>query len=207
MCVPDIVRADELERLVSISTNLAAETRAAGSDGLKDVDGGTGVRMHVPAMLPTEIALCDTILQRMLRFVDAELPALGPYLFGTPTSASPPSHKLSLYALHESGDLAFSANEPAVNVYYEGGSFSPHKDYCALTVLIPLTSPDSFAGGGTGFWAPESRRGALPSSGEPSMVLAPPAGTGLLFCGDVMHAGMPVQAGTRAVFVASFDRR
>ena len=33
---------------------------------------------------------------------------------------------------------------------------------------------------------------------EPSMVLAPPAGTGLLFCGDVMHAGMPVQAGAQS---------
>ena len=125
VCVPDVVRADELERLVSISTTLAAEKRAAGSDGVRDVDGSTGVRMHVPALLPTEAALCDTILQRMLRFVDAELPALGPYLFGTATS------ELSLCALHESGDLTFSANEPAVNVYYEGGSFSPHKDYCA----------------------------------------------------------------------------
>ena len=38
------------------------------------------------------------------------------------------------------------------------------------------------------------------------MVLAPPAGTALLFGGDVTHAGQPVAAGQRAVFVASFSR-
>ena len=38
--------------------------------------------------------------------------------------------------------LAFSPGEPALNVYYQNGCFNPHKDYCALTVLIPLSSPD-----------------------------------------------------------------
>ena len=80
-------------------------------------------------------------------------------------------------------------------MYYEHGSFSPHKDHCALTVLIPLSAADdgSFTGGGTGFWPREERRR---SSGKPSMVLVPPAGTAMLFCGHVMHAGMPVVQAT-----------
>ena len=36
-------------------------------------------------------------------------------------------------------------------------------------------------------------------------MLRPPAGTALLFGGDVTHAGLPVTAGERAVFVASFS--
>ena len=36
---------------------------------------------------------------------------------------------------------------------------------------------------------------------------SPPAGTALLFGGHVTHAGMPVTAGERAVFVASFSPR
>ena len=38
-------------------------------------------------------------------------------------------------------------------------------------------------------------------------VLAPPAGTALIFGGDVTHAGMPVETGLRSVFVASFSTR
>ena len=40
---------------------------------------------------------------------------------------------------------------------------------------------------------------------EPALVLRPPAGTGILFGGDVTHAGVEVSSGTRVVFVASFS--
>ena len=62
----------------------------------------------------------------------------------------------------------------------------------------------AFVGGGTGFWPPEGRRRA---DRAPSIVLTPPAGTAMLYSGDVLHAGMPVAQGTRVVFVASFARK
>ena len=37
-----------------------------------------------------------------------------------------------------------------------------------------------------------------------TVVLRPPAGTALVFGGHTTHAGMPVVAGTRVCFVASF---
>lgn len=201
--MPNVVSENERERLLAVSTALAAGAqstrRDAGPEALPDgvLADEHSVRLHVPKTLAaSDVALCDDILIRMLRFVDAQLPCLGSYLFASP----------ALCDLHAECALEFSANEPAINVYYENGCFNPHKDYCALTVLIPLSSPDdgSFAGGGTGFWAPEERRAR---DGEPSIVLAPPAGTAMLFGGHVTHAGLPVHAGTRVVFVASFTRK
>ena len=62
----------------------------------------------------------------------------------------------------------------------------------------PATTP------GTGFWAQDSLGHRVEA---PAAVLRPPAGTALLFGGHVTHAGMPVTAGERAVFVASFSPR
>ena len=42
---------------------------------------------------------------------------------------------------------------------------------------------------------------------EPSFVLTPPAGSALVFGGNVTHAGESVAGGERTVFVASFSTR
>ncbi|MEO0475518.1 MAG: hypothetical protein AAF085_06055, partial [Planctomycetota bacterium] len=54
------------------------------------------------------------------------------------------------------------------------GRFGAHKDHMALTVLIPLTSPSDFHGGGTGFWSPRDATtdGAEPAA-PPTEVLRP----------------------------------
>lgn len=91
-----------------------------------------------------------------------------------------------------------------------GGEFYAHQDHQALTVLVPLSEPHSFEGGGTGFWAaaPDAAsREAADRHAPPTLVLKPPAGDALLFAGSVTHAGMPVRAGERIVLVASFSRR
>ena len=191
--VPNLVTAEEIEQLVGVSTGIAERERDECIDG--------AVRLHVPTRMPaSEAELCDTILRRMLRFIDDELDELAASLFSHPHSG--------LTGLHESGELVFSETEPAINVYFEDGCFLPHEDNCALTMLIPLSSPagGDFVGGGTGFWAPEPRR-ATGDDVEPSVVLAPPAGTAMLFAGHVTHAGMQVLAGSRVVLVASFSRK
>lgn len=71
---------------------------------------------------------------------------------------------------------------------------------------MPLTSPDDFAGGGTGFWGGNRMMDENPE-GPPTTVLKPAAGSALIFGGDVTHAGMPVENGYRLVFVCSFSTK
>ena len=106
--------------------------------------------------------------------------------------------------------LVFATNEPAINVYTQGGGFLAHQDKQSLTVLVNLSSGGGeFQGGGTAFWSlkaacdPATGRGAFVS--EPTMVLCPPAGSALVFGGTVTHAGQSVLGGKRCVLVASFS--
>ena len=132
-------------------------------------------------------ALCDALLLRALSLVEAQLVH---DLFGDCTTDSPGT-------CVKNPQLAFSANEPAVNVYFAGGDFKAHEDNHALTVLVPLSAASTdFEGGGTAFW---STRDAGPGgsvnveacarSGQLcplTMVLCPPAGAALLWGG--VHA-------------------
>lgn len=200
ICVSDVITTSEANHLERTAVATAQSQTASGSNS---------IRMRLATHFASDdIALCDDILGRMLSFVDAEYPRLVESSFGAGATLS---------ELHAQDALEFSANEPAINVYHAGGGFVPHEDGCALTVLIPLSSPadGSFAGGGTGFWAPLARRSATDGLGgdddeselKPSLVLKPARGSAMLFTGDVTHAGMPVEDGSRVVLVASFSRR
>lgn len=97
------------------------------------------------------------------------------------------------------------------------GRFKPHRDEEALTVLVPLTDPGAFQGGGTCFWSVErakQRLAAAFSTGRESgggttvpgdFVLLPPAGSALVFAGCVTHAAVAVTSGERCILVASFS--
>lgn len=52
----------------------------------------------------------------------------------------------TLRELYMQGALEWSEGEPAINIYQGGGYFGAHKDHLALTILIPLTSSESFQG-------------------------------------------------------------
>ena len=97
-----------------------------------------------------------------------------------------------------------------LRVLAQGGGFRAHEDKQSLTVLVNLsTSGADFQGGGTAFWNktaacdPATGRGAYVN--EPTMALCPPAGSAIIFGGNVWHAGQPVLGGKRLVFVASFS--
>jgi hypothetical protein len=94
-----------------------------------------------------------------------------------------------------------------VNVYSgeQRGAFPPHTDGHALTILVPLSPPSHFTGGGTGFWGPDARKPK--AQPVPTVSLVPAAGSALCFSGEVMHAGLPVLTGERIVLVASFSAR
>ena len=142
---------------------------------------------------------CEEILLRVLDRLDEQLPSVYGTLFrpsaqwisrqpltaqGQPPAQAPPEHLEnecpSLRDLYMAGELEWSEGEPAINVYTEAGRFGPHKDHMALTVLIPLTCPTRFSGGGTGFWTRESEE--LASFGQPEDVCRPAAQTPSMVC-------------------------
>lgn len=115
--------------------------------------------------------------------------------------------------------------EPAVNRYTAGGCFETHTDKHALTVNVLLhdggLNGDAFDGGGTAFFREDEdttqklRREArlrrrpytFASTVEdaPTVVIHPHAGVGVVFSGEIKHAGRAVTAGLRHVLVASFS--
>ena len=141
----------------------------------------------------TDVMLVE-ILKRVLTYLDLELNSLTELIFDVK----------SLHQLYVEEDLIFASREPAINVYTKGGKFLAHEDGQQLTVLIPLTSPNKFDGGGTAFWSHQSRGHRVD---PPSLIIKPERGAALLFGGDVTHAGQPVESGERVVFVASFSKK
>ena len=142
--------------------------------------------------------LCETLLVRSLKLLDAQLPTLLKRLFGACPQTCVANAKLT-----------FSQGEPAINIYDRGGSFDPHTDKQALTILIVLSEGDEFEGGGTAFYA--SDRVASDHSNlaelngtDPSLILRPPAGCALCFGGQAVHSALRVESGRRIMLVASF---
>ena len=115
----------------------------------------------------------------------------------------------TLRDLYMAGELEWSEGEPAMNLYEAPGLFGAHKDHMALTVLVPLTAPSAFAGGGTGFWGPQASTASADGSNPDgdAVIVTPSAGDALVFGGDVTHGGMLITAGRRSVLVASFSTR
>jgi hypothetical protein len=215
LIVPDVATKEECAMLVNASTSLADDQlRVAAGEQVDKLDPEGRVRLPTFAAAsrmgksrnPTVVAashtmlpvgadsICTTILHRAIDFIDQHLPSVVVTLFGCECG--------TLGKLYETDALEFASREPAVNVYMKGGEFLAHKDHQAITVLVALTEPEAFEGGGTGFWAPDSRGHRVEG---PSVILRPPAGAAMLFGGHVTHAGIPVESGTRAVFVASFS--
>jgi len=141
-------------------------------------------------------ALAHIILTRVLWFVENLEPELTAELF-------PRKGKRHLPDM----SFTFSGQEPMINRYTTGGMFDPHQDGHALTVLVPLSAPDmDFSAGGTAFWSGEvTSDSSVAKSFPPSLVIRPPAGTGIFWRGHITHAGLPIRSGMRHVFVASFD--
>ena len=165
------------------------------------------IRMPVAKMLATSgQALADDLLLRAVACVSEEpcLRRMVCTLFGPSLESEVGSSPTILHNSH----LGFTSMEPAINVYRQGGRFLPHTDKQALTVLVLLSEASTFVGGGTAFWsALRAGDGSLlrARSYAPTLLVTPEAGSALLFCGDVTHAGQPVLSGERCVLVASFS--
>jgi hypothetical protein len=191
--------------------SLAAAARTRVMETAYDRALAEGLRVHDPAAFAVSArtlsgaadAVCEAILLRVFDLISTELQAVASLQFGLGTD----SCQTTLAELYAADELQWAAREPAVNVYSRGGEFRPHKDHQSLTVLVPLSSPEDFEGGGTGFWSPELETGRTVDAqvDAPAVVLRPARGTAMLFGGDVTHGGMQLLAGSRVVFVASFS--
>ena len=135
------------------------------------------------------------IRRRLLQFMETERADLAETLFGQREGLADML-------------VRFSPGEPAVNVYSMGGEFQPHTDNENITILVNLSPPGSFEGGGTAFW----KDGHVDENNKKKVlaydhILNPPRGTAIIFGGNVTHAGLPVWSGTRHLFVMSFSLR
>lgn len=201
LLVPDFASPEEVSTLLAAGREAAAEHDAAvmGPHAARLGVLPGRVRFHVPTKLDAAAQrVSESILARALAFLQARLPELGESMLGCAAA--------ELRSLPEAPGLVFSQEEPAVNVYGVDGEFAPHEDNMDLTVLLPLSPPAAFTGGGTAFWPPELKDKARQGA-KPTLVLAPPAGTALFFGGEVTHAGRPVVKGARSVWVASFSTK
>ena len=153
------------------------------------------VRLSVKLQLPEQMDTCKELLRRVLSQVDMQWPSAAA-LFGFGSGDR-------LTETFEKGLVTYTRFEPAINVYYHGGSFDPHVDGEALTILIPLSPPSDYSGGGTSFWSP-----TRPPPLDVANIQRPEAGTAIVWAGHhVKHAARPVESGMRVVLVASFSRR
>lgn len=212
LTVENLVSPPELNYLIESSHAAAKEHKKQHNTTTKTnsctLDGGFQGQSRMPTVaaarrekctdpLPLEVSqLLELILERLLVFIDQQLPSISTTLFHTNHTAS----------LIRDDKLEYSIREPAINIYQApGGNFAVHTDNKALTMVVPLSDPQKdFTGGGTAFWP----QGVVDAQRvDPSLILKPPAGTAMLFGGSVHHRGMPIQTGTRLVFVASFSRK
>ena len=161
--------------------------------------------MHVPCMCqaaswPTRTTRASRCSSRSP--TRTTLSAAAPPHGKTPLAVSEPS-PLRLLRAHVA-----ALGGSALSVVKSPSHWVPrHRLECSSS--LPPKSPAShpiplLAVPGTGFWAQDSLGHRVEA---PTAVLRPPAGTALLFGGHVTHAGIPVTAGERAVFVASFSAR
>ena len=193
------------------------------------IDSGHVVRLPITDMFcESSAGLCDQLLLRATSRVHSAAPLLLPALFGDfgvgsiPWSLVPSLPSRSSIA--HNPRLMFTPGEPACNVYTKGGQFKPHEDGQSITMLVVLSDAAAYEGGGTGFWSEADRPfvarlrsvlqgGSLSTflggatKSEPTHVIRPPAGSALVFGGNVTHAGVSVAAGERTVVVASFSNR
>jgi hypothetical protein len=203
--VPSFASAAECEALIATATQLRENTYPDDPPPL----------CRLP--LEKDDCLSRVLMARTLSLVEEQLPEFAISAFG------------QALGLAEMRVASFSKGEPAVNVYTAGGTFAPHTDKEALTIIIPLSAPEAFEGGGTGFWkgshfvpvkrwqnpwlSSSSQRQTANDADDKSNwlphdhILKPAVGTAIIFDGTVTHAGLPVTAGIRYLFVMSFTLR
>ncbi|CAB9507784.1 expressed unknown protein [Seminavis robusta] len=219
LLLSNLVTPDELDYLVE-SSIAAADAQTDKQDGdmictlEEGYKGKVFIRMPLFAAaqrenctdgLPESISLkLEEILWRALDCMDRQV---CPSLKATVLNVSQDDNTTdaSMAGLFHNQQLQFSIREPAINVYRAPhGHFAMHKDGRDLTILMSLSDPtQQFTGGGTAFWSQ-----SFPHEGldEPSLILAPPPGTAMVFGGKVSHKGCHIRTGTRVMFVASFNR-
>ena len=157
----------------------------------------SGADGAVPGGLGEECSrIWETVLnERVFPIIQTELPEAWEQLIGAECDHS---------------CMKYLGAEPTVNRYMPGGGFEKHKDTMALTVLC-LLDDQGFEGGGTEYWAEEKGAIGLMNDEDDTEVpatvrLHPAAGVGVIFHGQLWHAGAEVTAGTRYLLVGSFKR-
>lgn len=179
--------------------------------------------------LPIATKLDHTLLLRLFTLIELQLPALCEAKFGQKAELqrmsrrfSPAEPAVNIYTV--GGEFAPHTDKEHLTLLSALHSPRPPFTICQLSpaphllLSVPLDPPGAFEGGGTAFWSashhPPCCEGYVGSMAEENdrerwlphdYVIRAPRGTAIIFGGDVTHAGLPVVAGKRHLFVMSFS--
>ena len=112
---------------------------------------------------------------------------------------APPRPRPVSLKTHGSPGLTTSPRSTCTRLPVGRSGHTTHKDNQSLTMLLSLSPVEAYEGGGTAFWARQVA--AAPTVLPPTFVLAPPAGSALVFGGRAVHAARPITSGERVVLV------
>ena len=105
---------------------------------------------------------------------------------------------------HQQSRVAVLRGRASYQRLLRGWRVAPHRDKQRLTVLVALSDAIAVPSrAATAFWSEDDgARARAPSSPPPppALTVHAPAGAATLFCGEVTHGALPVDAGQRAVF-------
>mmetsp|Transcript_67210 Transcript_67210/g.108966 ORF Transcript_67210/g.108966 Transcript_67210/m.108966 type:complete len:203 (+) Transcript_67210:30-638(+) len=195
---------EECEDLRSAASHAASQRMQQPPESPAQVTDRSSGRVRLKVLDSFDLSRqrqSDRLLVRVQQLLSQHFPALIERLFGDCLDGS---------TCLGNPQLVFASGEPAINVYEAGGTFEAHEDKQSLTILVALSEPCAFEGGGTAFWSVADcgvsynfNRVADPET--PTCVVRGAAGSALVFGGQVTHGGRRLLTGQRAVLVASFS--
>mmetsp|Transcript_1197 Transcript_1197/g.3361 ORF Transcript_1197/g.3361 Transcript_1197/m.3361 type:complete len:360 (+) Transcript_1197:38-1117(+) len=184
--MPDLLTPAECGLLAD-----ACESQSLCADGsCGHAPSGPFMRRYCVCELDFEVQELNAsmIHDRLLPFFEQQIPEVAKELFGRSSGLSDMT-------------LKYHSLEPCINRYTHGGDYHRHTDDFNVTLLVSLSEPDSFVGGGTNFW-PQGLTSAESDLAGPVLV-QPRRGTGVIFNGNVEHSARVVERGIRHTYVAS----
>ena len=200
--VPSLLDADDCQQLMKDADEHIASQRAKHAERYGAPPAKATSRNRIPvAKLGNDArgTVARLLRQTLYNILEEDAPEVALACFGVTTG---------LATLR----CVYTGAEPAINVYKAGGSFEPHQDQQQLTILVTLSRTDAYVGGGTVFWPEEQTRTAMPASeighalvAGTEVIVRPEQGDALLWTGNLAHAGLAVEYGTRHILVASFS--
>lgn len=220
--LPNLLTLEECKCLVVDTERILAENKAQNVRGCDKESWALYSKFSSKSQKIMERVLGTTVL----KFLDRQMPNVSNQIFhrnvndgldvATPSSTQQTKMPPKL-PVPKGKSMQFYWDDPVAIKYDAGNRYlAPHEDMRELTIVVPLNPLEGFplVGGGTRFWMQQDAVTSTTTTtiseiddgddnGEIYVSLQPPAGTGILFNGDITHSGIGFQEGTRFVLMTS----